>query len=110
MTNEAKHPRNEVTHTPGPWKIHSHPGNITIVSEVGRDDLQIHYESVCNIPDTWETPREANARLIATAPELYSLAARVCFPDGGRDYTDAKEELQSLVLKLGWKAKIEGRG
>lgn len=56
-------------HTPGPWKIHSRPGNITIVSEVDRDELNIHYESICQIPQTWATPREANARLIAAAPE-----------------------------------------
>src|SRR6267142_2936741 len=32
--------------------------------------------------------------------ELISLARRVCFPNGGRDYTDAKEALTELILKM----------
>ena len=39
-------------------------------------------------------------RLIAAAPTLLALSKRIVFPNGGRDYTDAKEELATLVLSL----------
>jgi len=42
---------------------------------------------------------QANARLIAVAPELLAAAKRVIFPDGGRDYIDGKEALAKAILK-----------
>jgi len=77
-------------HTPGPWEqsgvqIHSHNGNICQLSEprkskyIGHDTLDIGSAD-------WDEGM-ANARLIATAPELLAACEQVVkwFEQGGKN-------------------------
>ena len=49
-------------HTPGPWKVDG-----TYIYEVGQDKIIAEVETYNN----GELPYEANARLMAAAPELF---------------------------------------
>lgn len=50
-------------HTPGPWKVEG-------AKQEGLSVRADHYGVVCNIPGYGVGAREANARLIAAAPEI----------------------------------------
>lgn len=68
------------THTPGPWKATG--------KEVGTDYEATHgmVASIIGMPNRWET--EANARLIAAAPDLYAAVEALLAlhaDDGTRD-------------------------
>lgn len=62
-------------HTPGPWRTH-HSGATRVIADVPGSPGDIH--TICN---TWSSPLspprvegEANARLIAAAPDLLAVA------------------------------------
>ncbi len=60
-------------HTPGPWVVG--PVDDTIVTHLGADGRRYEIAAVdgdYNDPDQWPV-MEANARLIAAAPELLAL-------------------------------------
>ncbi len=78
-------------HTPGPWMATRslHDSRVVICTEHGhRIDVASTYAGGCGVPV------EANARLIAAAPELY-MALKVivdCMPkDGGMVRLDGDE-------------------
>lgn len=57
-------------HTPGPWQVG--PVDDTVVTHMGKDGVRYEVASVdgdYNQPETWPV-MEANARLIAAAPDL----------------------------------------
>ncbi len=56
--------------TPGPWEVG--PVDDTVVTHVGKDGLRYEIAAIdgdYNQPETWPV-MEANARLIAAAPDL----------------------------------------
>ncbi len=62
-------------HTPGPWKItgdHAHPSNLRVWSEVNRHIALVY---ACDI--SRDLVCEANARLMAAAPDLLAALERV---------------------------------
>lgn len=74
---DIKH-KNEQTasiHTPGTWQPYSDYEPFLIVGNIdGPDDGQMHYTRVCEVEENaWS---EANARLIAAAPEFLSNAEK----------------------------------
>ena len=66
---------NSAQHTPGPWIVG--PVDDTVVTHLGADGCRYEVAAIdgdYNDPDTWPI-MEANARLIAAAPELYEALA-----------------------------------
>lgn len=63
----------ESKHTPGPWKVKAH----TILDQGGNTVAQAHHPFYRrgDVEDT--DPREANARLLAAAPELLDALYRL---------------------------------
>lgn len=117
-------------HTPGPWEIYdmgSSTPHIGTVSPNPKAGWQ--YETVCNlfedVADNYDTDNdyrtfgnaEANARLIASAPELYTaahaaygplhMAALVCGSHGLAGTEEALEQIASALEAAC--AKAEGR-
>ena len=91
--------KQETSHTPGPWEVfESHTGPYVIDSA--------EQAAVCKLE--WCLEAEANARLIASAPELLSVLKRLCakfgVDDDGwpRDGTELREARSAI-------AKAEGR-
>ena len=91
--------KQETSHTPGPWDVfESHTGPYVIDSA--------EQAAVCKLE--WCLEAEANARLIASAPELLSVLKRLCakfgVDDDGwpRDGTELREARSAI-------AKAEGR-
>ena len=62
------------------------PGESDANAELIADAFNVYHE-------TGLTPRELKERI----DTLMALITRVVLPDGGRDYTDAKEELAQIV-------------
>ena len=66
-----------VKHTPGPWKVSA---QVNGKRHVVREGCQAGESALCMLPEgRIESERMANARLIASAPEL--LAACLAFND-----------------------------
>ena len=91
--------KQETSHTPGPWEVfESHAGTYVIDSA--------EQSAVCRIE--WCLEDEANARLIASAPEMLDALKRLCskfgVDDNGspRDWTEWREARAVI-------AKAEGR-
>lgn len=65
-------------HTPGPWVVG--PVDDTVVTHLGADGVRREVAQIdgdYNEPDLWPV-MEANARLIAAAPDLLSALHLVC--------------------------------
>lgn len=56
-------------HTPGPWRIQGHDGDVKIIDSKGEALATVHCMYGVDDPEG-----HANARLIAAAPELLELA------------------------------------
>jgi hypothetical protein len=83
------------THTPGPWETdrnNTHAGQIAVVHNCLNDDWVEIWSPVW--PDG-EARQEANARLIAAAPELLALLVESQDSIGG----DWRERRDALVAK-----------
>ena len=70
---------NQTSHTPGPWEVFESHTGIYILDSAEQ-------AAVCRLE--WCLEAEANARLIAAAPELLALLKRICYKvavcyDGG---------------------------
>jgi hypothetical protein len=93
-------------HTPGPWRFYSQ----LVWSEAVKTD-QYRTNEICKINERLRVPedeREANARLIAAAPELLAFANHVLeqIKSGACGYTDGSEaELRNYAEQLIAKAK-----
>ena len=72
------------THTPGPWHMGAGNGEGNIFSDNGRTRLEIGgttLYSIAQITRGWnEVEDEANARLIAAAPEMLEALQRLTHP------------------------------
>lgn len=94
------------THTPGPWRVG--PVDDTVVTDAdGKEVAAI--DGDYNSPDEW--PRmEANARLIAAAPELLgALRFILAFYEPGQTYLDTNAWKQAEASARRAVAKAEGR-
>lgn len=69
-------------HTPGPWHIHDQDDGLAIVLD-GPVDLEI-----CSV-STRRKEADANARLIAAAPDLLALLTKICDRSAGPFETSA---------------------
>lgn len=104
----------EAKHTPGPWHLEEMGYNsssyyIRGSSESG-DRLTIGKGAVAHIPRSTVNPMEANARLIAAAPEL--LEALKAMIDAERVYESgvrSSEELAALEKAHAAITKATGR-
>ncbi len=106
MTTETKS-----THTPGPWVIHDEKmldGRLVVSTEAVNDIITI-------IGDIYNPDAEANARLIAAAPELLE-AVRIILespelkncPDGRWSTADSENYWRRAKLEAAI-AKAEGK-
>ena len=90
--------KRETSHTPGPWEVfESHTGHWVMDSaEQG---------AVCKLE--WCLEAEANARLIASAPEMLSVLKRLCSKFGtccdGAPWS-ALQEARAAIAKAEGKA------
>lgn len=64
-------------HTPGPWKIREQAGCLVVYASISAGE-----SSVCELRYLWTPQQKANARLIASAPELLE-ALRQCITEEG---------------------------
>lgn len=68
---EGANMKTKTTHTPGPWFIQISGGKYEYVRSKHSGDLQVVVEGQEGTEEGYET-RHANARLIASSPELLS--------------------------------------
>lgn len=100
--------------TPGPWKAH----NDIVTADIPRGEYRT--TAVAYTGDEWRhlgglcygDEEDANARLIAAAPEMYSLLAQWAALDAGawaveRNAFEKARLLDATRAALG---KVEGRG
>jgi len=91
--------KQETSHTPGPWEVFESHTGIYILDSAEQ-------AAVCKLE--WCLEAEANARLIASAPELLAVLKRLCSTfcaccDGTpRNWTEWREARDTI-------AKAEGR-
>ena len=82
------------THTPGPWHV-----------RLGEDYYHVHGEVQVALVENWtvEDPR-GNARLIASAPEMYQLLRKISNSDLG----DVETAIQITLDARELLAKVDG--
>jgi hypothetical protein len=95
-------------HTPGPWEVYRnnvHAGQIATIHHCLNNDWIEVWSTTW--PDTEET-QEANARLIAAAPELLDqLENLVAFLEGNYDHNEVAMQRCDAALVVIQKAKGE---
>ena len=95
-----------MTHTPGPWHVGHFRNGCDIVGPHGEDIGYVNASDGADEPTSY--PVEANARLIAAAPDLLA-AARLALEEmvqtvaTRNSFTDAVDALDAAL------AKAEGR-
>lgn len=72
------------SHTPGPWFLEDDPAPAANIGHVGSSD-----QTICT---TWTDNAQANARLIAAAPELLAALKDLC----GADRDDLNDGTSSV--------------
>ena len=77
----------EMKHTPGPWRINDPewPNDIIIENNFGTDVAEVLCKPGCWYCPALRETSEANARLIAAAPQMYEALAAIkalLGPDG----------------------------
>jgi type VI protein secretion system component VasF len=76
-------------HTPGPW---------TLIDDYGRFDVDSARHNVCSVSN--HDPRhEANARLIAAAPELLAALKELCSAPNKKRPERVWEEARAAIVK-----------
>jgi hypothetical protein len=91
----------KTTHTPGPWDAQTAQPHVTRAWHVRNRDIG---RGVCDLsPAKWEdtsdAETEANARLIAAAPELLDALLAVLRHEGERDVSGVGMEFDSTALE-----------
>lgn len=98
-----------MSHTPGPWKVYRTTDGIAIIGIGDADGGGVTDPNF----GLWRTgkEREANARLIASAPDLLNIARRWAALDGGAWAVErhAREKAELLNDTLVAIDKAEGR-
>lgn len=82
--------KQKTSHTPGPWEVfESHTGHYVLDSA--------EQAAVCKLE--WCLEAEANARLIASAPDLLSVLKRLCSKAGACCDGGAWREARAAIAK-----------
>ena len=78
-------------HTPGPWKVIDHSWSDVSIYGGGRyiATLSIKYDCGEDTQETFEQRNDADARLIASAPELLSMLEELEWRAGDDDFAFA---------------------
>ena len=75
-------------HTPGPWLVGEHriglDGDADEIDVVSKGDSRGDH-SICTVDEAWEGCIEANARLIAAAPDMLAELERLIDAVGEED-------------------------
>jgi len=93
-----------MNHTPGPWRI-GKPSVRNGVQIFKDSDWPLRSEVICTMPKCGKG-RTANARLIASAPDLLRAAKRILAREAELTTGDAYLEYRALEAAV---AKAEGR-
>lgn len=102
LQKEGEMSNERAKHTPGPWEV------VEVYHEVRNIRIETKTDFVCdmgldNYLDKDVGVLEANARLIAAAPELLEAARELCLVPVKREHDWAWTDLQAAI------AKAEGR-
>ncbi len=86
-------------HTPGPWRVRRHGRNFSITSGLPGRGLLVVADVFDDTPAMGGTPGEADAHLIAAAPDLYAVCNGIAA--GYMDVlgADAREALRAALKK-----------
>ena len=100
-------------HTPGPWHIGSGNGEGSIFAENGRMRLETGGTTlypICHNVSTWNIDEDdANARLIAAAPELLT-ALETCVSELNQLAFLANDKLANAAIEKGIEAIRKAKG
>jgi hypothetical protein len=95
---------NTSKHTPGPWNLgNTHDREYMILSYQGPATIQIAQIAGRNFKGTLTPEGEANARLIAAAPQLLEALQRLMSPylrEPSRDHSSETMRLARAALAL----------
>ena len=101
------------THTPGPWHIGSGNGEGSIFAENGRMRLETGGTTlypICHNVSTWNIDEDdANARLIAAAPDLLA-ALETCVSELNQLAFLANDKLANAAIEKGIEAIRKAKG
>lgn len=82
-------------HTPGPWRPHTLPnGSHHIIADHWGASV-----AVTMFPESGSEGREANARLIAAAPDLLAFAKRIASLPHHGEYVHLVDEARAVIEK-----------
>lgn len=86
-------------HTPGPWKTHGGPAHpqrhhLAVIDSIPDVDGKIVANCICHLAST-NPNSDANARLIAAAPELHDALQSIIF------------KASETLLEHGWIHEVE---
>ena len=85
-------------HTPGPWSVTARSNNMIDVIHANRAPGAITL-ALCRVQarQSWLKEAEANARLIAAAPEMLEALETAYYNEGG--YQAWKEQVRAAIRK-----------
>ena len=96
------------THTPGPWEtadLHVKGNYARVVNATTGETIAIVVDDPCNLTPSAEA--QANARLIAAAPDMLALLRRImaCLSKDGRHNSeerqkDIAQEARALIARI----------
>lgn len=92
-----------VKHTPGPWRLAEQPTPHEFSKQIVGNDGRVHGQHVVNVFVQAGRESEANARLIAAAPEMLTMLKRLMEIGGHRFAEHIGDEVLALI------ARAEGR-
>lgn len=84
-------------HTPGPWKQHFVQNSHVMAVYATSDQMEFIADIGTPFGPDGDAKAEANARLIAAAPELLAFAQMVA--EGGYDMADLMTEARAAIAK-----------
>lgn len=102
-------------HTPGPWRLHRHHKPISnqwIFQVVTDEEYGEIVAGTCTNPQRPEDVREADAHLIAAAPDLLEMLSGMLEIYGGENDTDGlpKHEVELNLIAHARAAISKARG
>ncbi len=79
-------------HTPGPWKVTGYEPHNKVIASYGDGKQPVHFDvALCHLEVAIGTP-QANARLIAAAPELLEACKAVLLFHSGAEWDAGRPE------------------
>lgn len=87
--------------TPGPWEVHSHGSNSSYIADItGRDGKRSRFIRTVAVVLRYagQSEGEANARLIAAAPEMAELLERIASNSVPMD--EMIDDARALLAKI----------